>query len=50
MVKMATGGKTDASGYSLASEERKEDGKEGQERERAEPHTDGSRSDPVAAA
>lgn len=36
---MATRGKTDASGYSLPSEERKEDGKEGQERERAEPHT-----------
>ena len=50
MVKMATGGKTDASGYSLPSEERKEDGKEGQEQERAEPHADGSRSGPVAAA
>lgn len=40
----------DASGYSLPSEERKEDGKEGQEQERAEPHADGSRSGPVAAA
>ena len=42
MVKMTTRGKTDALGYSHTapppSEEWKEDGKWGQERERAEPH------------